>query len=141
MQCEWLGERVATVDVDRAIKNVIHNKEDAGWGPNAVFRFPLEGGTGGIWKGVARLLPQDKQVSTYSQPKFSPVVTKLQMTHFAALFHKLPSLHIRKVYACVLLSLMLLDGPMLVTVLQLHKCSICKPQMLCLLLNRIPQAF
>lgn len=63
MQCEWLGERVATVDVDRAIKNVIHNKEDAGWGPNAVFRFPLEGGTGGIWKGVARLLPQDKQVS------------------------------------------------------------------------------
>lgn len=63
MQCEWLGERVATVDVDRAIRNVIHNKEDAGWGPNAVFRFPLEGGTGGIWKGVARLLPQDRQVS------------------------------------------------------------------------------
>lgn len=63
MQCEWLGERVATVDVDRAITNVIHNKEDAGWGPNAVFRFPLEGGTGGIWKGVARLLPQDKQVA------------------------------------------------------------------------------
>ena len=63
MQCEWLGERVATVDVDRAIRNVIHNKEDAGWGPNAVFRFPLEGGTGGIWKGVAKLLPQDKQVS------------------------------------------------------------------------------
>jgi hypothetical protein len=38
MQCEWLGERVATVDVERAITNVIHNKEDAGWGPNAVFR-------------------------------------------------------------------------------------------------------
>lgn len=38
MQCEWLGERVATVDVDRAIANVINNKEDAGWGPNAVFR-------------------------------------------------------------------------------------------------------
>jgi len=46
MQCEWLGERVATVDVTRAITNVLHNKEDAGWGPNAVFRFPLEGGTG-----------------------------------------------------------------------------------------------
>ncbi len=38
MQCNWLGERVATVDVDRAISNVINNKEDAGWGPNAVFR-------------------------------------------------------------------------------------------------------
>lgn len=62
MQCEWLGERVATVDVDRAITNVIHNKEDAGWGPNAVFRFPTEGGTGAIWKAVARLLPQEKMV-------------------------------------------------------------------------------
>ncbi len=62
MQCEWLGERVATVDVSRAITNVIHNKEDAGWGPNAVFRFPKEGGTGAIWKGVAKLLPANKQV-------------------------------------------------------------------------------
>jgi hypothetical protein len=38
VQAEWLGERVATVDVDRAISNVILSKEDAGWGPNAVFR-------------------------------------------------------------------------------------------------------
>ena len=41
MQCEWLGERVATVDITRAISNVINNKEDAGWGPNAVFRYML----------------------------------------------------------------------------------------------------
>ena len=62
MQCEWLGERVATVDVTRAITNVLHQKEDAGWGPNAVFRYPLEGGTGGIWKAVAAALPQEKLV-------------------------------------------------------------------------------
>jgi protoporphyrinogen oxidase len=62
MQCDWLGERVATVDVNRAIANVIHNKEDAGWGPNAVFRFPKQGGTGAIWKGVAALLPDERQV-------------------------------------------------------------------------------
>ncbi|KAF6264651.1 hypothetical protein COO60DRAFT_75783 [Scenedesmus sp. NREL 46B-D3] len=62
MQCGWLGERVATVDVSRAISNVIHGKEDAGWGPNAVFRFPKQGGTGAIWKGVAALLPADKQL-------------------------------------------------------------------------------
>eukprot|EP00878_Enallax_costatus_P013277 GHUV01013880.1.p1 GENE.GHUV01013880.1~~GHUV01013880.1.p1 ORF type:complete len:477 (+),score=117.64 GHUV01013880.1:113-1432(+) len=61
MQCEWLGERVATVDVARAISNVIHNREDAGWGPNAVFRFPKQGGTGAIWKAVAQLLPANKQ--------------------------------------------------------------------------------
>lgn len=61
MQSEWLGERVATVDVDRAITNVVHGREDAGWGPNAVFRFPKNGGTGGIWKGVANLLPAEHQ--------------------------------------------------------------------------------
>ena len=38
MQCDWLGERVATVDDKRAITNVINGTEDAGWGPNAVFR-------------------------------------------------------------------------------------------------------
>ena len=60
MQCDWLGERVAAPDVTRAIANVLHNKEDAGWGPNAVFRFPTKGGTGGIWKAVAALLPEAK---------------------------------------------------------------------------------
>eukprot|EP00959_Pyramimonas_sp_CCMP1952_P194151 4060143-Pyramimonas_sp.AAC.1 len=59
MQASWMGERVATVDVNRAISNVLHNKEEAGWGPNATFRFPAEGGTGAIWKKVAKLLPQE----------------------------------------------------------------------------------
>ena len=31
-----------------------------------MFRFPLEGGTGAIWKGVSKLLPQDKQVGPAS---------------------------------------------------------------------------
>ena len=57
MQAGWLGERVATVNLTRAIGNVIHQREDAGWGPNAVFRFPRRGGTGGIWKAVAAKLP------------------------------------------------------------------------------------
>jgi protoporphyrinogen oxidase len=37
------------------------NKTESGWGPNAVFRFPQQGGTGAIWKKVADLLPADKQ--------------------------------------------------------------------------------
>ena len=61
MQCEWLGERVATVDVARAVAGVVTGREDAGWGPNAVFRFPLAGGTGAIWRGVSALLPRRKQ--------------------------------------------------------------------------------
>ena len=27
-----------------------------------MFRFPTNGGTGAIWKGVAQLLPENKQV-------------------------------------------------------------------------------
>ncbi len=61
MQCEWLGERVATVDIKVALKNVIYKIEAGNWGPNATFRFPTWGGTGGIWKRVAALLPKERQ--------------------------------------------------------------------------------
>lgn len=46
MQCEWLGERVATVDIKVALKNVINKVEAGNWGPNATFKFPTWGGTG-----------------------------------------------------------------------------------------------
>ncbi len=62
MQCSWLGERVATANVAKVVENVLRNKTESGWGPNAVFRFPQEGGTGAIWKKVANLLPEEKQV-------------------------------------------------------------------------------
>jgi protoporphyrinogen oxidase len=42
-------------------ENVLRQKEESGWGPNAVFRFPQEGGTGAIWKKVAALLPAKQQ--------------------------------------------------------------------------------
>ena len=62
MQCGWLGERVATVDVRKAVANTVGGVEDAGWGPNAVFRFPKRGGTGAIWAGVAaRCVPAARQ--------------------------------------------------------------------------------
>jgi len=61
MQCSWLGERVATANVAKVVENVLRQKEESGWGPNAVFRFPHEGGTGAIWKKVAALLPPEKQ--------------------------------------------------------------------------------
>ena len=59
MQCEWLGERVAAPDLKNVTKNVILQKTAGNWGPNATFRFPAEGGTGGIWIAVAKTLPQD----------------------------------------------------------------------------------
>ena len=62
MQCDWLGERVAAVDLKRVVANVIKNKPDEGWGPNASFRFPTVGGTGAIWEKVAALLPKNRTI-------------------------------------------------------------------------------
>jgi hypothetical protein len=62
MQCGWLGERVATANVARVVENVLRDREESGWGPNAVFRFPQRGGTGAIWSNVStRLLPRSRQ--------------------------------------------------------------------------------
>ena len=62
MQCEWLGERVAAPSLQPVLNNLIHNKVAGNWGPNATFRFPAFGGTGGIWSAVAKVLvPAEKQ--------------------------------------------------------------------------------
>ncbi|KAI4200677.1 MAG: hypothetical protein LQ346_002339 [Caloplaca aetnensis] len=59
MQCEWLGERVAAPDLKTVTKNVILQKTAGNWGPNATFRFPAHGGTGGIWIAVANTIPKE----------------------------------------------------------------------------------
>ncbi|MBY0495216.1 MAG: FAD-dependent oxidoreductase [Cyanobacteria bacterium] len=60
LNVEWMGERVATVDLQRILDNIALERDDVGWGPNNTFRFPLRGGTGAIWKGVQQLLPKAK---------------------------------------------------------------------------------
>jgi protoporphyrinogen oxidase len=57
----WMGERVATVDLKRILRNVVLRQDDVSWGPNATFRFPLTGGTGAIWKAVSARLPAERQ--------------------------------------------------------------------------------
>jgi protoporphyrinogen oxidase len=46
MNKHWIGERVAVIDIERALKNAILGTDDFGWGPNNQFKFPLKGGTG-----------------------------------------------------------------------------------------------
>lgn len=60
MSTEWVGERVATVDLKKICHNVCTNEDAASWGPNNKFRFPLKGGTGGIWTRLAAKLNQSK---------------------------------------------------------------------------------
>ncbi|KAL9931426.1 hypothetical protein V8E36_009712 [Tilletia maclaganii] len=62
MQCKWLGERVAAPSLKLVVSNTLNKKTAGNWGPNATFKFPAHGGTGGIWKAVAKLLPSDKLI-------------------------------------------------------------------------------
>jgi protoporphyrinogen oxidase len=55
---QWVGERVAQVDLARIVSNALEGKLDCTWGPNNQFRFPVQGGTGKIWTTLAGTLPQ-----------------------------------------------------------------------------------
>ncbi|TBU30339.1 FAD/NAD(P)-binding domain-containing protein [Dichomitus squalens] len=59
MQCSWLGKRVPAPDLKTIVTNVILHKTTEDWGPNATFRFPSLGGTGGIWSAVADTLKKE----------------------------------------------------------------------------------
>jgi protoporphyrinogen oxidase len=50
LSTRWIGERVAVVDVERAVRNVVMQTDDFGWGPNSQFKFPLYGGTGEFYR-------------------------------------------------------------------------------------------
>ncbi|CAG0970823.1 hypothetical protein PHYC_01238 [Phycisphaerales bacterium] len=56
MNKEWIGERVAVIDTDRALRNVILGTDDFGWGPNNQFKFPLKGGTGEFYRRFGPIL-------------------------------------------------------------------------------------
>jgi protoporphyrinogen oxidase len=60
MSFEWVGERVASVDLARISDNILFERDDPAWGPNNTFRFPLRGGTGAIWRAVANMIPAPK---------------------------------------------------------------------------------
>jgi protoporphyrinogen oxidase len=54
MQSRWIGERVAMIDYERAERSVREESDDLAWGPNNLFVFPALGGTGEIYKRIAR---------------------------------------------------------------------------------------
>ena len=60
MSWNWVGERVAGVDLERIIENYVYCRDDVSWGPNNSFRFPRYGGTGSIWTTLASALSREK---------------------------------------------------------------------------------
>jgi protoporphyrinogen oxidase len=49
----WIGERVAHVDLARLVENMRAGRDHVSWGPNREFRFPRRGGTGEVWRRLA----------------------------------------------------------------------------------------
>ncbi|MDP6232327.1 MAG: FAD-dependent oxidoreductase, partial [Nitrospinaceae bacterium] len=60
LSTDWTGERVAEIDKEKILADVISKSDRKGWGPNSVFRFPKSGGTGSIWRELGNRLPSDK---------------------------------------------------------------------------------
>ncbi|MFO1492192.1 MAG: FAD-dependent oxidoreductase [Kiritimatiellia bacterium] len=60
MGYQWIGDRVPTIDLKRILRNVALEQDDVGWGPNATFQFPKEGGTGAIWQALGETLPRER---------------------------------------------------------------------------------
>jgi protoporphyrinogen oxidase len=56
MSSDWIAERVSVVDYERALRNVREGRDDIAWGPNNTFAFPAAGGTGEIYRRLARPL-------------------------------------------------------------------------------------
>ncbi len=56
MSKDWIAERVPVIDFSRLLHNVVHGRDDVAWGPNSKFKFPLRGGTGEIYRRIARRL-------------------------------------------------------------------------------------
>jgi protoporphyrinogen oxidase len=53
MDHRWIAERVSVVDFKRVLNNVLFKQDDISFGPNATFKFPLYGGTGGLFVRIA----------------------------------------------------------------------------------------
>jgi protoporphyrinogen oxidase len=50
MSKEWISERVSVVDLKQVLTNVVHQRDELSWGPNNMFKYPLHGGTGGLYE-------------------------------------------------------------------------------------------
>ncbi len=72
MNVAWMGDRVATVDLPRVLENLVRQRDDVAWGPNATFRFPASGGTGAIWTALANRLPAERMLAGHAVTGVDP---------------------------------------------------------------------
>ena len=64
MDKNWIAERVSMIGIERVLRNIIYEQDDREWGPNSQFKFPLYGGTGGLF---SRFVPYIEDHLTLSE--------------------------------------------------------------------------
>ena len=79
----WIGERVATVDLERVLDNIFHERDDVSWGPNNQFRFPKQGGTGAVWTTLFQRLHESHPSHMRLRHGLVRLDTARQEAHFA----------------------------------------------------------
>lgn len=79
----WIGERVATVDLERVLDNIFHQRDDVSWGPNNQFRFPKHGGTGAVWSTLFQRLHEAHPSRLRLRHRLVRLDTSRQEAHFA----------------------------------------------------------
>jgi protoporphyrinogen oxidase len=55
----WIGGAgsISVIDIERVLRNIVYDQDDRSWGANRQFKFPLHGGTGGLF---SRFMPYIK---------------------------------------------------------------------------------
>lgn len=64
MSKDWIGERVATIDIERILRNIVEHRDDVTFGPHNWFKFPLYGGTGGLFSRYLPYIQDHLQLNT-----------------------------------------------------------------------------
>jgi len=80
MDWRWIGDRVAVADVARIKENIRLQRDDVSWGPNNRFRFPRRGGTGAVWRALAKQLTQHESPSQPSRLMYGASVRHVDTT-------------------------------------------------------------
>ncbi len=72
MSYQWIGERVATINLAKIAENIVFEKMDASWGPNNTFKFPERGGTGAIWNSIGQYVGAENIRLSHSVVEIDP---------------------------------------------------------------------
>jgi protoporphyrinogen oxidase len=94
MNYTWIGERVPQVDVKRVLENILLEKDDINWGPNNIFKFPIEGGIGAIYRAfepyIKDHLHLNKKVTEINTSKKEITFADGETTDYDSLISAMP---------------------------------------------------